>query len=206
MRRLWVVMCVLSLGLAACGGDKTANPTEDTKSWQNRSYKILNEGSFSLTDQALVGNASILFTQPLGHIDSNKNFKVGFLLLDQGSVELRSFTNTKLDQGVTLRFSRTGDNLYLTLIAGKSETSPRLLSGINADGYVVLSVDVHNSESPTHILVWEPNITNATDDNALFNSDADATTPGRGVGQFWGLVLNNATVNLLDVTKARFGH
>ena len=80
------------------------------------------------------------------------------------------------------------------------------LSNINAARVLNLQIDVHNSESPAHILVWDGLESSFTEDNALLNTEELDAAPGNGLGQRRGFVLKNATLLKAVASEEKFEH
>ena len=55
-------------------------------------------------------------------------------------------------------------------------------------------VEVHNDETPAHILVWPGDATSFTEDTALLNSEDISSSHGNGAGSFWSIKLENSSV------------
>lgn len=195
------VALTVGCGKVESGKDETTGNRFDGKDYLN-----VSENQPDATDSALSGSGAVVFKSPLGETGSDKNIRLVFSLTEAGALDLVTHAQESLQNGNTIRLQRNGEILQVVLVGKDGQTEARPLKNINATGTITLLVDIHNSESPAHILIWGDGQADPDDDNALFNSDADATTPGRGTGNFWGLSLKQATVTSASLQEALFGH
>lgn len=86
-------------------------------------------------------------------------------------------------------------------MAGKISEG-KVLEGVDAAGAITIGVDVHNDESPAHVLVWSGS--DFAEDAAAFNSEGDGAAPGQGSATFWGLKLAKANVTAATIGDAKF--
>jgi hypothetical protein len=207
-----VLLCVLlCLSLhAACGGTRgsgAADPSPGTTPALSGSEYVTidNEQLVSAAGQ-LSGKGVVAFRSPLGGIATNKNFKLTVSLDDGGFCELRTHATNTLGAAVVIGISRRGDSLFMYHFIGEGRRSEREIKSLAAGDELSLSIDVHNTESPAHVLVWSAREELPTDDNAIFNSDADASSVGNGAGAFWGISFAGAAVKEAKVGPALFSH
>ncbi|MBP6217255.1 MAG: hypothetical protein KA436_01565 [Oligoflexales bacterium] len=195
----------LLLSLSACGKKSNdAAPTASEGALNGKNYLIVDAGSLTLTGSELSGSGRVVFNDPIGEVGSNQNYSLTFTVDDGAALELVSHSDNKLENAVTIKLVRSGAKLSVSLLADGKETAARVLDGVDASTDIKLWVDVHNSESPAHVLLWKAGQSNPNDDNALYNSDADGETPGRGAAGFYGLILNKAVVKELTLGNAKF--
>jgi hypothetical protein len=180
---------VLSIGLvvAACGG---ASKKQDSA-----------HGGGVLDGKAYVRTAdgAYVFKDPLGEVGSNKGYRLTFTAEDGGSVTLVSHADRALAGGLALTFRRSGAELAFSMTAGETTTEPKTLAGVDVAGAVSLAVDVHNEESPAHVVVWTAAQEEPSLENALYESERDGDAPGNGTDALWGLRFEKATVTGVDV-------
>jgi hypothetical protein len=69
-----------------------------------------------------------------------------------------------------------------------------------------IGLDVHNSEAPAHILVWEGLEIDFSEDNALLNKEETQGSSGNGTGLRRRFVLSGATLFKAEATEAKFVH
>jgi hypothetical protein len=195
---------IIMLALAACG--KSDSKNEDKLSFSGYEYIVKSTSSPVVTDGELTGEGSIAFVEPLGSVSSNKNFKISMTLEDAGFVELKTFANAELGASIGLKLSRAGDTLLLVSSAENKVAEPIILKGLAVSGPLSLSIDVHNSETPAHVMLWSSSESSPTDDNSVFNSDADGEIPGNGAGTFWGLSLKSSSISAASTGDSVFTH
>ena len=192
-RALALSSLVLALACSKSSGSSTAAAATTTLS-----------GSVQTTGSGYTGSGSLIYNTPLDSIQSGHSWALAFTLQDGGSLTLLSNTNNQLGSGVAVRFARTGAVLSVTLKAAGAETDvSSAFTSVDASGSMSLQVDIHNDETPAHVLVWSG--TDFSEGAALLNSeDAGNEVPGSGSGTFWGLELNNATVSTIERTSPKF--
>ena len=157
-------------------------------------------GSVVSSASSLAGSGTVVFNTPLTGIQSKNSYALAFSLGDGGSLTLQANSNNQVASGVALRFSRAGATLNVALISGGAQKDvSSKFAAINASSAMTMQIDVHNDESPAHVIVWSG--TDFSESAALLNSEEGGyEAAGAGNGSFWGLVLANATV-----TKAQVG-
>ncbi len=200
----FLVIPIIFFALTACG--KSDSKNDSKQSFSGYDYIVKSTSSPVINDGKLTGDGSIAFVEPIGSVTSNKNFKISMTIEDAGFVELKSFTNADLVAGIGLKLSRSGDSLVLVSSADGKDTGPLTIKGISANAPLSLSIDVHNSETPAHVMIWKSTESAPTDDNALFNSDADGEITGNGAGNFWGLSINGSSISSLTMAESVFSH
>jgi hypothetical protein len=191
---------------SACGKVESSKGDTSARQFDGKDVITVSDQGLYVTGSSLSGSGSVVFRAPLGESGSNKGFRLQFTLADGGSIDLISHAYDNLSGGNTVRLVRSGQVLQTVLTDEGKTIIPHQLTGIAADTDLDLLIDVHNSETPAHILIWNHDAGAADDDNALFNSDADADSSVRGYGNFWGLSLNQASVTAASAGEARFGH
>lgn len=202
-RSTWIA---LGLVLATFGckkdDDKTSTLPEGTLA--GKTYSIITSGTLTNSATQLAGSGAIVFHSPLDEIRSKDSFALNFTVADGGTLELVTHSDADLQNGVSVLFSRTADELTLSLKADGSGTDPKVLEGVKASEALAITVDVHNDESPSHILVWNAAAGAFGEADALFNSEEDEEAPGTGKAQAWGLLLDNAVVTGADRGAPKF--
>jgi len=205
MNLLPLVLILSSFALNACGGGSSNSPEGD-KTLNGLEYIYLSQGTLTATSETMSGSGIIAFKNPVGEVASDKNIKISFELTDNTYIEIRSHADKELKNGVQIRFTRAVSNLLLTATAGDKDPVSRALGDMQVDSTINLSVDIHNSETSAHILAWNGDEITPTDDNALFNSDADGQIPGKGTGMFWGIAFGDAKVTSVALDSALLSH
>lgn len=179
--------------LASCGSNKSSG--DDSK----------RQGSIGGREYVKVSDNSNVFKEPIGEIQSNKNYTLIFSIEDKGTFELISHCDKNLQNGVEIKFSRNKNVLTVqSTINGKS-SAPKDVN-LNASHPIAVKMDVHNDEAKTHLLIWNMDEKSPTEDNALFNSNVDAQTTGKGKGNFWGFKINDASLAQANISDALSSH
>jgi len=193
------------LSIFGCGKDDKKDTSALIEgSFAGSSYFVIDAGDLVRSESQIKGSGSIVFKSPLASTDAKTNYNLTFSLEDGGSVELVAQSDGSLNKGVSVILTRAGTALNASLKADDVTTEVKVLSGISAAGVVTISIDVHNDESPTHILLWNGTADDFAEDAALLNSEADAETPGQGKSTAWGLVLAKATLTSATLSDPKF--
>jgi hypothetical protein len=199
------IACYL-LALAALGcsknDDKETGLIQDV--FHDQTYYLVESGNLERSESLLKGSGAMVFASPLDAISSQDNFTLEFSLAEGGSLALVTHSNNSLEKGITVQFDRAGTQLSTSLKADGSGTSDIVLEGLDASGTLTLSVDVHNNETPTHVLIWNAAQGSYDESDAVFNSEEDEASPGVGQGSLWGLVLRQAELKSVTRGEAKF--
>ena len=188
------LVSVASLALNACSEGGTIGTDAGTSEGQlgGASYVVVDAGDLQRTVSQVKGSGSLAFKDPIGAISSRKSYTLNFTLVDAGSLKLVVNADEKLSNGVSILLSRSASALSATLSFAGTSAAAKTLAGVDAASAINLMIDIHNDESPAHILIWSGS--DFTQAKALLDSERDGATPGQGRGNYWGLVLNKATV------------
>lgn len=187
-------LCLLS----ACGGGP--NPDRDalanvplTQNVDGEKFEILSqEENLSFGSGTLAGSGSVRFAEDLGSPATNYNFELNFSLDDDGELSLVTHSDQALANGVVVKFKRTGAVLSAHVTtAGVTDDWSSFFSSLNASEPLSIAIDIHNDEPLTHLVFWNELTSTELLDSA---EDVDGAA-GKGFGQHWGLILNNASVS-----------
>jgi hypothetical protein len=191
---------------AAMGCKKDEDKTTDLPqgSFAAQTYYVLEAGDLERSENLLQGSGALVFASPLNAIQSQDNFALEFTLAEGGSLSLVTHADSSLSDGLTVQFERAGTELISSLKADGAGTGDNVLSGVDASGPISLAVDVHNNETPAHVLIWNAVNGSYDEKEALYNSEDDADAPGVGKGTLWGVVLRNATLNRVERGEPKF--
>ena len=197
--------------LASCGGSDSASDSGASQEGKIGSTEVLllSQTGLSFSGTSLKGTGNVVAKKPLGEPKDDRNIGLTFALEDGGSLSVRAFATKTLESGVKFTFSRKGKVLQATLSADeKSVDVSRNFSALDASEEVSVLLDVHNNETPAHVLVWKGDTQSPGDENALFNSEkaGDGESAGNGKGTFWGLVLSKATIKSAVASDSKFKH
>lgn len=195
---------------ASCGGDD-GSPSDPSREGQvgSTTFVLQGDGSVSFVDGLVSGTGRIAAKQPLGELASSKNFSLTFSLEDGGSLALAGYSKATLDGGVILKFERTGAAVTATLAVGdvKLDLSP-VLTNVDATREIGVTLDIHNNETPAHVIVWTSDIKDPNESNPVYESERDESSrgavPGNGQGSYWGLELAKARVAKAEVGEPKF--
>ncbi len=198
--------CGSSKDSSSGGGDGGSDDSSPRLTLGGNEFVITSDQALQVSGDRIAGTGVVAFKSPLGTVSSNRNFRLTASLLDGGTVELRTFASASLEGGLFVAIARRGDSVVLLLSSSNQVPVERELGGVDAKGTFTVSIDVHNKEKPAHVLAWSESETAPNDDNALFNSDADGRPSGNGVGPYWGLRLDDATVFSVSLGAAMFSH
>jgi len=204
----------LLLVLSACGGDyKDPETAAGGQEIVLGSQKVrLVSGNLNVSGSSIQGTGSLVFDSRYDSFQSGGSYALNFTLEDGGSVTLVSHSNEALASGFEMEFRREGsgaDSLKVALRAqGNIWNSVNNFTAINAADPIQLQVDVHNDETPAHLMVWNRLLgDNFTRPNAILNSaDEIDGSPGIGTSTRWGLLLNKASVTRADRSEPKLEH
>lgn len=162
----------------------------------------------SILPARLSGTGQVVFRDSLELFGQDSSHALSFLIQDGGSLVFSSYAESSLANGLEFVFKRTGRKLLVTLTragtAGRDVSSA--FQAVDASRVVDLQIDVHNSESPAHIVVWNGNEREFSDDNTLLNSEDGDVSPGAGSGVLRGFTLINAVVFKSSVSEVKLDH
>ena len=150
-------LSLAALFAVSCGQD-------DDKKQENLSSK-LNGLKFSLIggsenlkakENEVNGHGKLIFNSPLKNDDNRYSFTLN--LLDAGSLELMTNADKNLQNGVSIKFERVSKVLKVFVTANsKSIDISERFKGLDASSELFFALDVHNDESPAHVLIWDQN-------------------------------------------------
>jgi len=204
----------LLLALTACGGDykdPVSAAAGQELSFGSQKVRVV-DGSLAVTNGSIQGTGSLIFDSRYEEFKSAGSYSLDFSLEEGGSVKLVSHANENLMNGFELEFRRQGSgagSLKVALLAqGSAWNAVTNFAAINAAEAIRLQADVHNDESPAHVLVWSRLLGEdfAKEKSVLNSADEVDGSPGIGTGVRWGLVLNKATVTRAEKSEPKFGH
>lgn len=199
MSKLLIALFVVTL--FGCGG--AGNTNGDKVGGQ--SYTEVGSGTLNKSGSTISGTGSIVFLSPLSAVSSNHNFQASFSLEDAGSLTLVAYSGNHLENGTSIKFLRQGTLLKVALINGGAEHDVSAkFSDFDASSSLSFFADIHNSESPAHILIWPGSATDFSEDSAILNTEGDGGSSGNGSGTFWGFTLNKASLTQAEVSNAKF--
>ncbi len=200
-------LSVATIGLSSFLNPQTALAAEGTFSGQKVST-LGNDAGLQIQPNRIAGTGSFIFQTSLAGFGGDSSHALSFSLKDGGSLIFSAYTAEDLSGALQFEFTRAGT--ALTAQVSKAGESARDISGsfseFDASQVIDLQIDIHNSENPAHLLVWNALVGKFTEDTALFNSGENGSSPGKGSGLFRGFTLNNATIFKATPTKPKFHH
>jgi len=192
----------LSFLLVSCGG----GPNPDRDALNDISNKQIIGGEkfefVSPQDNIAFGNGTVSgqgvvrFAQSLETAQSNFNFNLLFELEDGASFTFITHSKSQFEDGVEFKFHRVGSQLkFFVTSVGVTDDWSQFMTTLDVTQQVSLSLDVHNNEAFTHVVIW-----NHSSGVKLFDSSVNADgLAGRGQGPHWGLKIEGGKV--LSVQK-----
>lgn len=172
--------------------------------FDGKTIVVVSGDALTRTTTSLTGTGSVVFSSPL---TTNENsFRPVFTLEDGGTFTLTAYGSAALATGVSVKFSRSGTTLSVSLLtdSGSTDVSSKF-TGVDASTTLTFQVDMHNGEDPAHILIWAGSETGFSNSNTLLNSeDSGFSAPGKGQATLWGLALSSASVSAITLSGAKF--
>ncbi len=199
-RHCFVMASLLVLTASGCGKDSGSGSPGGLK-LNGKDYVAVDDSALEHKSTEVKGTGSFVFVDPTK--DDGNDFAVSFLLDEGGTLGLVTYGDDKLENGVTIRFTRAQEKLHVALVAGTAETdASEKFASIKASEELKFFVDSHNDESPAHIIIWSQDQTDLS--QPVLNSEEGFKSPGNGTGSVWGLKLKGATVKGAEVGAAKF--
>ena len=222
------ILSSLLVFLASCGNDDS---TKEDGVFKGLSYSTIGESDLVSGENQIKGNGTILFTQPLGSIDSNNHFTFSFLLEDGQSISLVANAAENANNGFEFVVERSATTAEWKMVVGSESIDiDDKFKDIDITKEVRLAIDIHNKETPAHVIVWNGDNTEFKETNAIYNSaekheheegeheegeheegeheegeheHGESKSPGNGKGTFWGFKLSGATLNNAGITTPK---
>ena len=197
------LLLIALLAIAACNSDD-----DDDHGHEHIDESSILSGSSTLTttDESISGTGSVIFTDSLGAVASGKRFHVEASLDAGDSFTIHAYSNNQLANGVDLIVTRpinTPTSLEVTLDGNDVSGS---FTNIAADEDIIIVMDIHNNENPSHVLIWSGDVDHLEEDDAIVNSEDSSLVDNQGAGAFWGLTLAGAEVTEAKAEEASEDH
>ena len=192
-----------SLFLVACGGGYNPDKAAVQTSEQSDSLKYIP-----------LADGKGLMPDSLPKILGSANFEMSFTLQEGGSAVFYFFAKETLDNGIALEFKKEQGVLKVFASAqGQTQEWSSLFAAVDTSGVMTFTLDVHNNEIPSHILMWTGSKNASMDHrNTIYNSAEDSldlnydAAPGNGLGRSWGFQLTNAELISFHKSAAQDAH
>lgn len=177
------------------------------------------QGNFDQkTDQALQGTGVIRFIETLPGVQSSRSVALKAELsesLAQSSVAVvmnSSNTNLPSNNGVVVKFQRSGINIIVTIsVNGNVSTVSSLRTSLLFPAALDVIVEVHNDYNFTRVLVWRRDnriySTETADIDSARSGDLNPAIPQGmgGPGIYMGLRIERALVTAAQVDLGKVG-
>jgi len=158
---------------------------------------LVTSGELLKEEEILSGSTSFVFIQPLAPVTSNQHFSFSAEFEEGGFIEFFAFVTQGVDKGITLRLEETSFTL-----AGPGGS---LRTTHSASLKKSFSIDVHNSEDPTHVIVWDrPGASRSTP--AILDTAEDSVDLGIAEGVYYGFRLTKAKLLNFRNSNAKITH
>ncbi len=198
-----IIFLLFSFFLVACGGGYNPDKAALHTSQQVGSLKYIS-----------LGEGKGLMPDSLSEIQGSANFEMSFSLQEGGSAIFYFFAKENLSDGLTIEFKKEQGQLKVLASAqGVQQEWSSLFSGIDTSGVMTFTLDIHNNESPAHIMLWSGSKNSSLNHrNTVYNSAEDSldlnydAAPGNGLGRSWGFQLNNAELTTFQKSAAQDAH
>lgn len=211
----------LLLTLTACGGNNGASPviSGETVTFGSQQLNPIGDSSgLKVSATSLQGTGAVLFNSQFGAVRSGGSVALNFSLEDGGSLTLVSHADSSLGNGFELEFRRLGTGAGSLKVRLRAQGNVRsttnrfgqdVFSGIDASLPMMLQIDLHNDETPAHVMVWSRLISDDFSESAAILNTEDEVeksngSPGIGSGTRWGLKLNRANVTGAEPSPPKF--
>ncbi len=200
-----VLVLALAFLFSACGSSSNdSGDSNKTISLNDTDYVLVESGTLESSDSAIAGTGSFVQNTPLEGIESGNNFQLSATLEEGSSITLYANGSAKNANGLSIEFANNSGSLSVT--ASKSGTDVDISSSFAGKSATVLSyyLDIHNDESPAHVLIWNGIETGFDEEDALFNSEEDGEMPGNGAGTYFGVSMTDASLTKLTQAEPKF--
>ncbi len=184
--------------LNGCGGSATCTGT----TFGAICLGVVSQGTLTI-GTTMTGTGSVVAATPLAGASTNNSFRVAFTLNAGGTVTLVANSDATLGSGVKVEFKRNGTTLEVRLKgSGPDKDISSSFVGVDASTALTYQIDIHNTENPIHVLMWDESVTDFQ--NTTPRVDDETGTPSSGSGTYWGVELSDATVSSLAVGAQSF--
>lgn len=186
----------------ACGANREGG--SDVETFELNDLEYLNvSGELKHTSKSVEGTGVIIFLEPLKSLKSGSHFAFKAVLSKGSSIHLIAFATNDGENGVEIGFTSDRELKVKLSARDSSEEISDHFSDENKDN-LSFSSDIHNDESPAHVLIWKGDETEFSEDASLFNSENGPATPGSGHGTFWGFRLKDAKLTQASISDPKF--
>ena len=194
--------------------DSRALAAGEVLDFSGHKFKVLSSNSLRISKTPIQtqvsGSGTLVAFNPVREgVSSSNRYDFRFGLKNSGAVKIKMHGNADLSGAMELEFLNSDNrfNVSLLISSQRVDLSQFFLSQ-NPTSSLGFSIDLHNGESPAHVLVWALDLVSARlPTNALLNTTADKiAVPGEGTGAFWGVELVNSELTSAGVGSPNFIH
>jgi hypothetical protein len=182
-RYLGFSLAALVFTLSACGDDDDDSGTNGPTVF-GKSYSIVS-GDLTVTESQVAGSGVVSFGQFVDTPAEGRNLFAKMTLEDQGYVQFHVFAAADLGNATLVRLTRNGDQLTYTVNRDDGDEQGSF-ADVDASQTVNISIEVHNSETPAHVLMWSGDAAPAGEPLEVQGDN--------GQGTYLGLTLEKATL------------
>ncbi len=201
-------IALISIFSLSCSDDSSESTKEAAGRIGTTEFILKETTNLRFDGTTLKGSGSAVAKIPADEISGEKNFQLSFTLDEGGSLELAAFTNEAMLKGVGIKFSRTGEALKVELKNNDTTLDiSTAFSEVVASQAISVHFDVHNGETPAHIIGWTSATQNPDASNSKFDSERDEAFgefSGKGIGAYWGLILQSSQVTQAEPREVKF--
>lgn len=167
-----------------------------------------NDAGLRLQPNRIAGSGSLVFKDSLERLGTDSSHALSFFLQDGGSLTFAAYAGSDLSAALEFQFARTGKALSVKVSKAGSNARDvtNAFTSFDASRVVDLQIDVHNSENPAHLLIWNGVERDFSEDTALVNSEEGDASPGAGEGMMRGFVLDKAVLFKAGASEVKFNH
>jgi len=198
------VLSLVSIFLG-CGSSNNGSDGDDsTFSFGNKNYVVIEQTTLNTSETEVDGTGSFIAKDALAAVASGNHFHIVGTLKESSTLTLNANTTDSNTAGLQLNFQNAATVLKVSMeFGGNSVDLTDKFAGKDAAS-VSYHIDIHNDETPAHVLIWDGSVTEFSEENALFNSEDGPAAPGNGSGSFWGVTLTDSKLTKLVVGEPEF--
>jgi len=202
LRLVIVFSCVF---FSACGSSSNNNKeSSGTVLFDKIEFLEMENSTLEIEANLIKGAGAMVAVKPLQTIDSGNSFAISGILSAGSSVTLVTNADNKLMGGLEFVFSRKLDEIDGSVKFGNKTVSISDYLKVQDPEELNLILDVHNDESPAHVLIWASTVSEFSEETAIFNSEDAVVIPGNGTGAYWGIKSSQAEIAKLSISEPKF--
>jgi len=194
----------LVFGFFSCSSNDNKSEGATSFSFGSKDFVIVEQNTLSTSDEQIEGTGSFVAKDALAATLSGNHFQVIGTLKESSTITLSANATDANKSGLQLNFLNSAGTLKVSMeFNGSSVDLSDKFTGKDAEA-VSYHIDIHNDETPAHILIWDGSVNEFSEENALFNSEDGPSAPGNGAGSFWGMIVNDAKLSKIANGDVKF--